>query len=47
MFSLIDMLIVRPIVNILFIIYTKEIATIDFSELRGLIHNLLIEAKII
>jgi ribonuclease P protein component len=34
-------------VDCIFIIYTKEIATIDFSELRGLIHNLLIEAKII
>ena len=34
-------------VDCIFIIYTKEIATIDFSELRSLIHNLLIEAKII
>lgn len=34
-------------VDCIFIIYTKEIAVIDFKELRSLIHNLLIEAKII
>jgi ribonuclease P protein component len=34
-------------VDCIFIIYTKEIAFIDFKELRSLIHNLLIEAKII
>ncbi|MCQ2571053.1 MAG: ribonuclease P protein component [Candidatus Saccharibacteria bacterium] len=34
-------------VDCIFIVYTKEIATIEFKELRNLIHNLLIEAKII
>lgn len=34
-------------VDCIFIVYTKEIAVIDFKELRSLIHNLLIEAKII
>ena len=33
--------------RIVFIVYTKEIAHIDFKELRSLIHDLLIEAKII
>ena len=34
-------------VDCIFIINTKEIAQIDFKDLRGLIHVLLIEAKII
>ena len=34
-------------VDCIFIINTKEIAQIDFKDLRGLIHDLLIEAKII
>ena len=34
-------------VDCIFIVYTKEIGNIDFNELRSLIHNLLIEAKII
>ena len=34
-------------VDCIFIIYTKEISTIEFKTLRSLIHNLLIEAKII
>lgn len=34
-------------VDCIFIIYTKEIAVMDFKELRSLIHNLLIEAEII
>ncbi|MBR3176434.1 ribonuclease P protein component [Candidatus Saccharibacteria bacterium] len=34
-------------VDCIFIIYTKEIAQIDFSELRKMIHDLLIEAEII
>ena len=34
-------------VDCIFIVYTKEIANIDFRELRSLIHDLLIEAKII
>ena len=38
---------IKQPVDCIFIIYTKEIAVIDFKELRSLIHNLLIEAKII
>ena len=34
-------------VDCIFIIYTKEIANIEFKVLRSLIHNLLIEAEII
>jgi len=34
-------------VDCIFIINTKEISTIDFKELQSLIHDLLIEAKII
>ncbi len=34
-------------VDCIFIINTKEIAQINFKDLRGLIHDLLIEAKII
>jgi ribonuclease P protein component len=34
-------------VDCIFIIYTKEILNIEQKELRSLIHNLLIEAKII
>ena len=38
--------ITRP-VDCIFIIYSKDILTIDFKELRGLVHNLLKEADII
>jgi ribonuclease P protein component len=34
-------------VDCIFIIYTKEILTLDYKELRSLIHNLLIEAEIL
>ncbi len=34
-------------VDCIFIINTKAISVIDFTELQSLIHNLLIEAKII
>ncbi len=34
-------------VDCIFIIYTKDITSIEFAELRSLIKDLLIEAKII
>lgn len=34
-------------VDCIFIVYTRDIAKIEFEELRSLIHSLLIEAKII
>ena len=34
-------------VDCIFVIYAKEVAQMDFSELRKRIHDLLIEAKII
>lgn len=34
-------------VDCIFVVYVKEVAAMDFKELRALIHGLLIEAKII